>query len=432
MYFSLKQRRLVRNTFCGILFSSGLGFGFSRAAAQPAYRLAPEKLAEAVRLEHIRTALHFGLEIWLIVALFLLLRLGLCAALVTRVQGWTRRVWMQSLLFSYLLILVLYCVVELPIAALGHRAMLAYGISIQGWPGWLRDQALMLGFVILIGTPVLAFVQWLTRWSPRRYWLWAWIGSVPLILLGALILPSLIDPAFNHFEPLVLTHPELVQQLERVVARTGTNIPPERMFLMRASEKGNGLNAYVTGLGPTRRIVVWDTTADRIPQDEVLFIFAHESGHYVLHHVALGVVLGIVGTLAMLWMTAALAEWLVKRRGNRWQVHSLASPVGLTLLLLALFALEAITEPVGNSISRAMEHQADIYGQEAIHGIVADPQSTAVNAFNHLGQAWLEDPHPSAFVEFWTYDHPSTEQRAQFAAHYDPWVPGARPRYFSK
>ena len=74
-------------------------------------------------------------------------------------------------------------------------------------------------------------------------------------------------------------------ELEKVVARTGTNIPPERMYLMKASEKTNGLNAYVSGIGATKRIVVWDTTAGRIPNDEVLFIFGHESGHYVLHHI---------------------------------------------------------------------------------------------------------------------------------------------------
>uniref|UniRef100_E6PZQ7 Putative membrane metalloprotease n=1 Tax=mine drainage metagenome TaxID=410659 RepID=E6PZQ7_9ZZZZ len=432
MSFSSNRRTPGLRAFGCTVFPGTLAFLPRRAVAQSAYRLAPEKLAEAVRLGHIRTALHFGLELWLIGALVLLLRLGVCAALAERIRRLTPRVWLQFVLFSFSLILLLYCVVELPITALGHWAMLAYRISIQSWPSWLRDQAMMLGFLVAIGVPVLVFAEWLTRWSPRRYWLWFWVASIPLILLGALVLPAIIEPIFDHFEPLALTHPELVNQLEHVVARTGTSIPAERMFLMRASEKGNGLNAYVTGLGPTRRIVVWDTTADRIPRDEILFIFAHESGHYVLHHVALGIALGIVGTLTLLWLTAQLAEWLVKRYGRQWKVGSLASPSGIVVLLLALFIFEAITEPVGNSISRAIEHQADVYGQEAIHGIVADPQSTAVSTFNHLGEAWLEDPNPGAFVEFWTYDHPSTKSRADFAARYNPWAAGGHPRYFQK
>ena len=79
--------------------------------------------------------------------------------------------------------------------------------------------------------------------------------------------------------------PALVDKLEEVVARTGTEIPPDRMFLMKASEKTNGINAYVTGIGSSKRFVMWDTTTDRMPDDEILFIFGHESGHYVLNHI---------------------------------------------------------------------------------------------------------------------------------------------------
>jgi len=69
-------------------------------------------------------------------------------------------------------------------------------------------------------------------------------------------------------------------------------------------------------------------------------------------------------------------------------------------------------------------------GQEAVHGIVADPQKTAVSTMNHLGEAWLEDPNPNAFIEFWSYSHPSTQHRAEFAAGYDPWANGGRGKFF--
>ena len=89
-----------------------------------------------------------------------------------------------------------------------------------------------------------------------------------------------------------------------------------------------------------------------------------------------------------------------------------------------------LLEPAGNAFSRHFEHQADVYGQEAIHGIVADPQKTAVAAFNDLGQAWLEDPNPNPFIEFWLYSHPSVEHRANFAVHYDPWANGGHGEFF--
>ncbi len=89
-------------------------------------------------------------------------------------------------------------------------------------------------------------------------------------------------------------------------------------------------------------------------------------------------------------------------------------------------------EPVSNSFSRYFEHQADVYGQEAIHGIVPDPQKTAVAAFNALGEAWLEDPTPSPLIEFWEYNHPSVQTRANFALHYDPWANGGHGKFFER
>ncbi|HEU5457676.1 MAG TPA: M48 family metalloprotease, partial [Terracidiphilus sp.] len=245
-----------------------------------------------------------------------------------------------------------------------------------------------------------------------------------------------IDPLFNKFEPLERTNPALVAQLEKVVDRTGVAIPSDRMFLMKASAKTNGLNAYVTGLGSSKRVVVWDTTAGRIPNDEVLFIFAHETGHYVLHHVLLGLGIGAVGMFVLFWACARGAEAMDGRCGARWGLVDEGGPLesraGFVVVLLMVAIAGFVTEPVGNAVSRWMEHQADIYGQEAIHGIVPDPQKTAVAAFNALGRAWLEDPNPNPFVEFWMANHPSTQQRAEFAAHYDPWKNGGRGKYFVK
>jgi Zn-dependent protease with chaperone function len=311
---------------------------------------------------------------------------------------------------------------------------LHYGISIEGWSAWLLDQAKVLGLEVLLETPALMLVYGLMHWpwSKRHYWVWAWAMAVPAMILSVFLLPQLIDPLFNSFEPLSRSHSELVRELERVVARTGTNIPPGRMFLMRASEKSTGLNAYVTGLGSSKRIVVWDTTANRMPVDEILFTFGHESGHYVLNHIPKGLALGAAGMFALCGLTVWLGRLLARRWGRVWRVESVTSLPGLVILMLALAVLQAVTEPVGNFASRYAEHEADVYGQEAIHGIVPDPQKTAVAAFNDLGAAYLDDPDPNPFIEFWTYDHPSAQNRAKFATRYDPWTSGQKPEFFSK
>jgi Zn-dependent protease with chaperone function len=211
------------------------------------------------------------------------------------------------------------------------------------------------------------------------------------------------------------------------------------MFLMKASEKTNGLNAYVSGIGATKRIVVWDTTAGRIPNDEVLFIFGHESGHYVLHHLPKQMALAAVFFFFLYMGCAWLGGWMARRYSGRWlrrgdetNENPLATRTGFVILLFAVSIASFVASPLTNAASRHFEHEADVYGQEAIHGLVADPQKTAVAAFSALGEAWLEDPEPSPLIEFWLYDHPSVKNRANFARQYDPWANGGRGKFFAQ
>ena len=400
------------------------------AEPQDEYTLPPDLLAKAVALSRIRNVLDFGGSLWEIAFLWLLLATRTAA----RVDRWTRRIlsrtWLQGLVY-FALFLVAVFLAGLPFDWFAQQTSRSYGISVQSWPGWLQDEGTSLAIALIVGVPLLLFFNWMLRRWPRRYWFVAWLISLPLMLIAVFAQPLVVDPLFNKFEPLQQSHPALAQQLEKVAHRTGIDIPPSRMYLMKASAKTNGLNAYVTGIGPTKRIVVWDTTAGRIPNDEVLFIFAHESGHYVLHHIAKGLAISAACIFFIFWICAGIAAWLVRYRGSRWQIESLSSRAGFVLLLFVLTIASFVIEPGGNAISRHFEHQADVYGQEAIHGIVPDPQRTAVDAFNALGRAWLDNPHPSAFAEFWLDSHPSIQQRAKFAAHYDPWKKGGHGEYFS-
>lgn len=398
-------------------------------APQDAYTLPPDLLAKAVALDRIRNVLAFGGALWGIAFLWLLLATRATA----RVDRWTQHIvnrpWLQGLIFFALFLIAIF-LAGLPFDWFAEYTSRSYGISVQSWPSWLGDEGTSLGLSLLIGAPLLLFFNWMVRRWPRRFWFVAWLISLPLMLIAVLAQPLVIDPLFNRFEPLQKSDPALVQQLEKVVQRTGIDIPPSRMFLMKASAKTNGLNAYVTGIGPTKRIVVWDTTAGRIPNEEILYIFAHETGHYVLHHIPKGLTVSAISIFFGFWICAGIATWLVRSRGPRWQIDSLSSRAGFVALLFVLSVGGFLVEPAGNAVSRHFEHQADVYGQEAIHGIVPHPRQTAVAAFNALGRAWLEDPHPGAFSEFWLDSHPSIQQRARFAAHYDPWKNGSHGEFF--
>lgn len=398
--------------------------------AHKAYTLPPEKLAKANALGRIRDILSIVGSVWGLAVLGLLLATGL----VARGERWSERLHgrrlVQGLAF-FAGLLAVTAVADLPLEMAAHAASVHFGISVQRWPGWMGDWAKALGLSLLMGSPVLLLFQGIVRRWSRRYWLVAWMAAVPLMALGVFVGP-LLEPVFSKFVPLEQANPALVAELEKVVARTGTEIPPERMYLMKASAKTNGLNAWVSGWGATKRVVVWDTMVDRVPKDEVLFIFAHETGHYVLHHIAKMMAVASVLMLFGFWACARLAEWMVRRFGARWGADGLGSRTGFVVLLLAASVGGFVAEPVSNGLSRYVEHQADVYGQEAVHGIVADPQKTAVAAFDDLGEAWLEDPQPNPVIEFWLYNHPSTQKRAEFAAHYNPWANGGHGEFFAK
>lgn len=401
----------------------------AQAHSDQAYTLPPDKLQKAITLNKIRLTLDIVGTLWGLAVLWLLLSTRTAAQFGLRVQDFSRHGWIQGLIFFAAFILVT-TIASLPLDMIGHAVSLHYGISVQQWPSWFGDLGKGLALSLVFGSLLLLLFNWLVRVSTRWYWFWSWLISVPLGLVLVFLAPVVIDPIFNKFEPLVKTHPQLVSRLEQVVAKTGTNIPPDRMFLMKASAKSNGLNAYVTGIGSTKRFVMWDTATDRLPDDEVLFVFGHESGHYVLKHIPKMMAMSAFGTLILFWICARAAEAMVRRYAVRWEIDSVASRAGFITILFMLSIGGFLMSPISNTISRHYEHEADIYGQEAIHGLVADPQKTAVSGFDHLGEAWLEDPHPNPFVEFWMYNHPSVQNRAKFARQYDPWKNGGRGKFF--
>jgi Zn-dependent protease with chaperone function len=408
----------------------------SPATPAQAYTLPPDKLAKAVALDRLRNILDIVSGVWGVVFLWLLLATGAAARMEALVKRISSKPWQQGLQF-FALLLIAMTLASLPIGAIGHYASVANGISVQGWGSWFVDLTKSLGLAVGIGSPILLLFNWIVRRWPSRYWFAAWLVALPIMVIGAFVSP-LFEPIFYQYEPLSKNHASLVEKLETVVARTGTNIPPDRMFLMKASLKTNGLNAYVDGLGPTKRIVVWDNTAGRIPDDEVQFIFGHESGHYVLNHIPKGLAVSAVGLLFIFWACAGFAAWLARRLGANWGLETsdggspLASRAGFVVLIFAITLAGFLLEPVDNAVSRYFEHQADVYGQEAMHGLVPDPRKTAVASFQALGEAWLEDPNPNPIIEFWLYNHPSVKNRANFAAQYNPWANGGHGEFFAR
>jgi STE24 endopeptidase len=267
------------------------------------------------------------------------------------------------------------------------------------------------------------------RSSPRRWWLFFWLPAVLILLILLVITPLVIDPLFDKFEPLSNQHPDLVASIGKLTNRAGVPIPPERMFLMVASQKTKAINAYVSGLGASKRVVIWDTAIQKTSNDEALFIIGHELGHYVLGHVVKAFLVGAAGLLVALYLLFRGLHWALDRWGHEWRIPGAEDWASLAVLLLLLQVLLFFSSPAINWFSRMQEHAADVYGLEVIHGIVPNSEEVAAHAFQVLGELDLSDPNPPPFITFWLYSHPPLSDRLVFAHNYDPWSKGQPPSY---
>jgi STE24 endopeptidase len=381
------------------------------------YTLPPDKLAKATALHTVQNRLLIADAVFGFALLFAFLygRVGpRIRDLAARAASRDR---IQGLLYVPIFLLVLL-LLQLPLEMYSHHLSLSYNLSIQRWGSWFGDWGKTLLLEILIGTAAIYGAYALMRRSPRLWWLWFWVLSLPCALFIFFLSPILIDPMFNHFDPLEQRHPELVQEIEKVAHAGGLTIPRSQIFEMRASDKVNTFNAYVTGIGASKRIIVWDNTVKNLTVPQMLYVFGHEMGHYVLNHIWKQLAIIALFLLAAFYLGARLGQWLVRIRGPQWGIRGLSDWASLPLLILIISLFVFITQPVTNGVSRYFEHRADQYGLEVIHGIVPDANQAAAQAFQALGENTYSYPYPNRWLVFWTYDHPAIADRVQFVLHH--------------
>jgi Zn-dependent protease with chaperone function len=392
------------------------------------YSLSQDRYEKAIAYSRAGYTLYFAMSFFDILVMILVLNLGVAAKFRDFAESVTGSRFLQGLVYIPVLVVTLD-VLDLPLRLYGHSLSLRYEQSVQRWGSWMWDwtkgELLGTAFAVILVLILYAVM----RRSPRRWWLYFWIASLPIIFVVMFISPWLIDPLFNKFGPLDAEHPELVTQIEKVLQRAELAIPPERMFLMEASAKSNQINAYVTGFGASKRVVVWDTTIQKTTVPETLFIFGHEAGHYKLGHIRnrfvfFALLLLVTFYAAFRGMHRALDRW-----ATEWKIYGPEDWASFALFLLLLQVVVFAASPVINGFNRMQEHAADVYGLEVIHGIVPDSQEVAAHAFQVMGEIDLSDPNPPALITFWLYSHPPVAERLVFAHSYDPWSKGQPPKY---
>ena len=280
------------------------------------YTLPPQREREARTLAKVRLRSRLVELVYGFAVLLVVLWWKLAAKYRDVAEKASGKRFVQVLIFAPLIALTMD-VMQLPTGIYDNWLDRAYGLSVQGWASWFWDWT-KGELLSVIGTIIVVWILYaVIRKSPGRWWFYFWLATLPLILALIFIQPLVIDPMFHKFEPLQVKDPGLTVELEKMVQRAGENIPPERMYWMGAGEKTTKLNAYVTGFGASKRIVVWDTTIAKMNTPQIVFVAGHEMGHYVLKHIPKGIAFAFAGLFVTFYLGYRLIRWVLARWGWR-------------------------------------------------------------------------------------------------------------------
>ena len=242
--------------------------------------------------------------------------------------------------------------------------------------------------------------------------IWFSLGAIPFVVMIVVIVPVVVSPLFNEFGP--LQDKQLEAEILTLAEQAG--IEGADLFEVDASKQSSKINAYVTGLFGTKRIVLYDTLIKYFTLDEIKFVMAHEMGHYTMNHVWQGVGLSILFIMFSFWLMNRLIHSVIARFRNRFGFDQLGDYASWPLVLAFLTVIMFVFQPVTNGFSRYIEHQSDIYGME-MSGVDGE---SAATAFDKLSVFNLSAPDPHPVVEFWFYSHPALVKRMAFVRSWQP------------
>lgn len=314
--------------------------------------------------------------------------------------------WWWRVLLGTAVLVVIAAVVSLPFDLVMRQRELQAGLTRQALSGWFRDLAVstLLNWLFL-AVPALLIVG-LAHRLPRRWPLGVALVGIVLGVLGSFAYPVVVEPLFNRFTPL----PDGSLRREILHLAAVEHVQVSDVLVADASRRTTTLNAYVSGFGSTRRVVVYDTLLRSTPRDETLVVVAHELGHARHQDVVVGTALGAAGTVVGAGLLGLLLPVLSRRIGLRGP-----GDPAVVALLAALFAVGAlVVSPAQNTISRALEARAD---RASLHA--TGDTAAFVNLQRRLAVTSLADPTPPAWSQFWFGSHPTALERVGLAR--GPW-----------
>ncbi len=387
------------------------------AASLPADELEPVDVPEPseLALEFYRgnNCLWALNRVWAVVLTGALAFSGVSARL-RNLAGRLGRNWFFTVGLFVVMYLVVVFVLDLPLSYYeGFLRLHGYGLSNQTWQKWLGDSFIRLAIEMAVGF-ALAWVPYLLlARSPRRWWLYTSILSVPFLFIAMFVEPIWIDPLFNKFGP--MKNQALEQEILALAGRAG--IEGSRVFEVEKSIDTKAINAYVTGVFSAKRIVLWDTLIAKLDDKELLVVMGHEMGHYVLGHVVRSILLSVILTLAGLFLVDWLGRRIVGRFSGRLGFDRLSDVASLPLLFMLLELVMLVLSPVALAYSRRQESEADKFSLDLTHA-----NHSGARAFVKIQEENLGNPRPGLLYKIFRASHPSLGERIDFCNTYHPWI----------
>ncbi len=379
----------------------------------------PEPSEKALRFYRGNNALWTLNRAWAILVNGALAFSGLSARLRTLAHR-IGRSWFLTVGIYAVLYLAAIFVIDLPLSFYeGFVRLHAYGLSNQTLGKWLHDVTTRLAVEMVVGFALTWVPYGLMARSPRRWWLYLGLLSVPFLFATMLVMPIWIDPLYNKFGP--MKDKALERQILALAERAG--IEGGRVFEVEKSVDTKAMNAYVTGVFGSKRIVLWDTLLAKLDPPEVLTVMGHEMGHYKLGHVVRSIWLGSLVVLAILFFVERAGRWLIARFSTRLGFDRLSDVASVPLVLMLMEVSSLFLSPVALAYSRYQEHEADRYALDLTHANHSAAMADAKMQAENLG-----NPRPGLFYTIFRASHPSIGERIDFCNHYHPWRTEPRPR----
>lgn len=341
---------------------------------------------------------------------------SLLVSLVLGLTSWGARIvsstsavvgdrWWAQLLVGGLIILAIGRLVVLPFDVWLRHLALRVGLAAGSWAQWSVDvvKAFAIGAVLALGA-LLVLVA-LARRLPNTWWIPASVGAAVLVVILSFAYPVVFEPIFNRFTP--MADGPLRTSLLDLAAKDGVSVSD--VLVADASKRTTALNAYVSGFGATRRIVVYDTLVDGATPEEVRLVVAHELGHAKDNDVLHATLLGAAGAALAVILIFLLTGWsaLLDRAG----VRTAGDPGVIALILAIIAVMTLLVSPVESLISRRIEARADVHALNLTRDDTGANADTFARMQKRLAVRNLSDLDPPAWYYVWFYTHPSSPER---------------------